>query len=129
MRARRISALVAMMAMLLAGAPAAAQPGDQALAERWHQVVGGLEPAAFVSLRLKDGTRVKGTVLGAGDRSFTLMPHTRIPVGSREIPYAEVATLERARQGMSPGLKVLIGAGAGVGGFLLVVLTVIAAYD
>src|SRR5689334_22991160 len=86
MRARRISALVAMMAMLLAGASAAAQPGDQALAERWHQVVGGLEPAAFVSLRLKDGTRVKGTVLGAGDRSFTLMPHTRIPVGSREIP-------------------------------------------
>jgi hypothetical protein len=91
-------------------------------------VVSGLEPAAFVSLRLRSGERVKGTVLGAGDRTFTFMPHTRIPVPAREVAYDDIATLERARQGMSPGMKVLIGAGAGVGGFLLFLMTAIAVY-
>lgn len=129
MRTGRIGAVMLMVAILSTASSAAGQPAGDDLGERWHLVISRLEPAAFVSLRLKDGHRVKGTVLAANDRSFTFMPRTRIPVAARDVRYEEVATLERAREGMSPGAKVLIGAGAGVGGFLLLILTLVAAYD
>jgi hypothetical protein len=127
MQAHRITTIVTLVALLSAGV-ARAQTTAQDAAARWHAVVSALEPAAFVSLRTKDGRRTKGTVIAAGDRTFTFVPHTRIPVEPREIAYDQIATLERAREGMSPGLKVLIGAGAGVGGFLLIVVMALAAY-
>jgi hypothetical protein len=127
MQAVRLGAAVMVAVMLIAPA-ASAQPAEQDVAERWHRVVSDLEPAAYVAIRMKNGRKVKGTVVAAGDRSFTFMPHTRIPVPAREVDYTEIATLERSRQGMSPGLKVLIGAGAGVGGFLLLMIAAFAAY-
>lgn len=127
MQAYRICAAV-MVAVMLAAPAVEAQPIDQNLAERWHQVVADLEPAAYVAIRMKNGRKVKGTVLAAGDRTFTFMPRTRIPVPAVEIDYGEIATLERSRQGMSPGLKVLIGAGAGVGGFLLLMIAALGVY-
>jgi hypothetical protein len=128
MQAHRMTAVLTLVALLSASV-AGAQATTQDVATRWRTVVSALEPAAYVSLRTKDGRRTKGTVIAAGDRTFTFMPHTRIPVDAREVAYDEIATLERAHQGMSPGLKVLIGAGAGVGGFLLIVVTALAAYD
>ncbi|MEQ1908955.1 MAG: hypothetical protein ABMA15_09030 [Vicinamibacterales bacterium] len=101
----------------------------QSDAETWRALVSALEPAAMVAVRLTDGTRLSGTVLGAGDESFTMKPRTRIPVPARTIRFDAVESVERARVGMNPGLKVLTGVGIGIGGFFLVVLAVLVNYS
>ena len=101
----------------------------QSDAETWRALVSALEPAAMVAVRLTDGTRVSGTVLAAGDVSFTMQTRTRIPVPARAIRYDAVRSMERTRVGMNPGLKVITGIGVGVGGFLLVVLTLLVNSD
>jgi hypothetical protein len=101
----------------------------QSDAETWRALVSALEPAAMVAVRLSDGTRLSGTVLSAGDESFTMKPRTRIPVPARTIRFDAVESVERARVGMNPGLKVLTGVGIGIGGFFLVVLAVLVNYS
>jgi hypothetical protein len=80
--------------------------------------------------RLKDGTRLKGTVLSAQTETFTLKPRTRIPVAGRDIRYDAIDSLERTTVGMSPAKKVLIGVAAGVGAaVVLVAILVASAWD
>lgn len=99
-------------------------------AAKWHVVVERMEPAALVSIRLKDGTRLKGTVLSAEADTFTLKPRTRIPVAGRDIRYDAIASLERTTVGMSPARKVLIGVATGVGAsVVLVAILVASAWD
>lgn len=106
-----------------------AQPANDE-AGKWQTVVERLEPAALVSIRLKDGTRLKGTVLSAQAETFTLKPRTRIPVAGRDIRYDAIATLERTTVGMSPAKKVLIGVATGVGtAVVLVAILVASAWD
>ena len=101
----------------------------QSDAATWRSLVSALEPAAMVAVRLTDGTRLSGTVLGAGDESFTMKPRTRIPVEARTIRYDAVESVERTRVGMNPGLKVLTGIGIGIGGFFLVIAAVLVNSD
>ncbi len=102
--------------------------GDEA--GKWHAVVERLEPAALVSIRLKDGTRFKGTVLSVQDETFTVKPHTRIPVPGRDVRFDTLASLERTSVGMSPGKKVLIGVATGAGAVLVLAAVAIASlYD
>lgn len=101
-------------------------PGETA---RWHDVAARLEPAAFISIRLKDGSHMKGTLMGVSDTSFSFKPKTRIPVAAREIPFEDVVSIERAKQGMNPGQKVLVGAAGVVGGTILVLLLLLANLD
>ena len=99
-------------------------------AAKWHVVVERMEPAALVSIRLKDGTSLKGTILSAEAESFTLKPRTRIPVAGRDIRYDAIASLERTTVGMSPAKKVLIGVATGVGAsVVLVAILVASAWD
>jgi hypothetical protein len=99
-------------------------------AAKWHVVIERMEPAALVSVRLKDGTRLKGTILSAEAESFTLKPRTRIPVAGRDIRYDALASLERTTVGMSPAKKVLIGVATGVGAsVVLVAILVASAWD
>ena len=97
--------------------------------ETWRALVSALEPAAMVAVRLTDGTRLSGTVLGAGDESFTMKPRARIPVRARTIRFDTVESVERTRVGMNPGLKVLTGIGIGIGGFFLVIAAVLVNSD
>jgi hypothetical protein len=92
-------------------------------------MVARLEPAALVSVRVKDGPRMTGTVVGVDDASFAFLPKTRIPVAARDIRFNEVISIERAREGLNPGTKVVIGTGAVVGGLLLIVVTALANWD
>ena len=126
---KRVVVLAVVLTRL--SAPLAAQIAQTtpSEAERWRALVSQLEPAAVVAVRLTDGSRLKGTVLDAGDASFAVKPHTRIPVAARTIRFDAVESVERTRIGMNPGLKVLIGVGAGVGGFLLLAFAVVANAD
>lgn len=88
--------------------------------EQWRTTVERLEPAAYVTLRLRGGKDRKGTVLAAGEQSLIFQPRTRIRVRPVEVRYEDIAALERAKLGMSPGAKVLAGTGAVVGGLFVV---------
>lgn len=111
--------------LLCAPRVSAGQPaGDEA--GKWQAVVERLEPAALVSIRLKDGTQLKGTVLSAQAETFTLKPRTRIPVAGRDVRYDAIASLERTTIGMSPAKKVLIGVATGVGAAVVLVAILVA---
>ncbi|HUR34381.1 MAG TPA: hypothetical protein VM032_11345 [Vicinamibacterales bacterium] len=117
------------LSMLASPLTAGAQGAGARDAERWHDVAARLEPAALVTVRLKDGTRFKGTVIGVEDESMAVLPRTRIPVAARDVRFDDLVSLERAKQGLNPGTKVLIGTGSIVGGLLMMVAIALAGYD
>ena len=103
-----------MMATVLALAIATSSLGAQASvneAQSWRALAGTLEPAAVVSVRLKDGKRVVGTVLAHSEDALVLKPRTRVPVAARAIAFTDIESIERKKPGWSPGAKVLLGAG------------------
>jgi hypothetical protein len=120
--------LVAVLAWTLAGLPSTSlaqqtAPGEEQL---WRSLVTRLEAGALVSVRLKDGTLTKGTVLGIDTDAFSFKPVTRIPVPARQIQFTEVASIEPQHRSMSPAKKVLLGLGIGTGVYLLVAALVVA---
>jgi len=105
---------------------AAQQSADEA--RGWRALAGTLEPAAMVSIRLKDGKHIVGTILDHSDDSLVLKPRTRIPVAARAIAFSDIESIERKKTGMSPGAKVLIGVGVGIGALMFGVLLAFVAY-
>jgi hypothetical protein len=102
------------LAVLIAAAPAAAQePGSEGAA--WRALAEALEPGAFVAVRTKDGKRVKGTLVQHSSYGILIKPKTRIPGPARELAFGDIDSIERQKQGMSPGLKVVLGVGIGIG--------------
>jgi hypothetical protein len=97
----------------------------------WRTVVNNFEAAALVSVRMKNGSRMKGTVLHVGDETFAFKPRTRIPVAAREVRFDDVASIERSKLSMSPAKKVLLGVGIGAGLYMVLVAIIVAAagYD
>jgi len=115
----RVTACFIILSLLVAAGPAAAQP-PHADADAWRALAGALEPAAFVSVRTKDGRRVRGTLVQRTEDGIVVKPKTRLPSPMRPIAYAEIDEMERTAHGMTPGLKVVLGAGIGAGAMLLV---------
>lgn len=106
-----------------AQAPRAASLDSQ----RYRELAQTLEPAAFVSVRLTSGKKLTGTILSVNGDSFVIQRHSRIPEPARNVRFDDVMSMERSRQGMNPGQKVLIGVGASVAGFLLIMLVAVSA--
>ena len=107
------------LSLLVAAGPAAAQPPHDD-AGAWRALAGALEPGAFVSVRTRDGRRVRGTLVQRTDDGIVVKPKARLPSPMRPIAYAEIDEMERTGHGMTPGLKVVLGAGIGAGAMLLV---------
>jgi hypothetical protein len=120
--------LVAVLTWTLAGLPSTslAQPMAPGEEQLWRSLVTRLEAGALVSVRLRDGTLTKGTALGVDADTFSFKPVTRIPVPARQIPFTEVASIERQHRSMSPAKKVLLGLGIGTGVYMLVAALVVA---
>lgn len=95
----------------------------------WKTMLERLDAGALVAVRLKDGSRTRGTVLHVGDDTFTFKPQTRIAVPAREVAFADVTTIERQKHSMSPAQKVLLGAGIGAGSFFLFLAMLVANLD
>jgi hypothetical protein len=83
----------------------------------------------MVSVRLKDGKRVVGTVLEHSEQSLVLKPYTRVLVPPRAIAFSEIESIERKKIGWSPGAKVLFGVGVSLGVLMLGTLLAYAALD
>ena len=123
--ARSMLAIVLVLA-LTTSAVGAQQPLNEA--QSWRALAASLEPAAMVTVRLKDGKRMVGTILEHSDESLVLKPKTRVPVPARAIAFSEIDSIERKHSGWSPGAKVLLGVGVGFGVLMLGTLIAFAAY-
>ena len=109
-----IRTVVCVTLMALLAAPVGAQ--DRAAETKaWQSLAATLQPGTFIEIRMKDGTHFKGTLVQRLDDGVVVKPRTRVAVPAREIAIADVESMAPAKQGMSPGKKVLLGIGASVG--------------
>lgn len=122
-----IQSIVIYLLMVFLAAPQAMAGRRQEPPEVWQAFAQKLEVGAYVRVRLKDGTQVKGHfILSSGD-ALRLRPKTRISVPIRDFQFSDIESIDRQREGWSPGRKVLTGVGAGLGVFGGVVLVILAA--
>ena len=56
---------------------------------------------------------LRGTVLPGSSEALLLKPYTRVPVPARSLAFSDIARIDRWREGMKPGYKVLLGVGVG----------------
>jgi hypothetical protein len=110
--------IATMLSLMIATSSLGAQQSVNE-AQSWRAVAATLEPVAVVSVRLKDGKRVVGTVLAHSEDSLVLKPRTRVPVAARAIAFTDIESIERKKPGWSPGAKVLLGAGVSFGVLML----------
>ena len=121
--------VASMMMIALAAAPLGAQERAMETAA-WQSLASTLQPGTFVEVRLKDGAHFKGTLMQRSADHLVVKPRTRVPVPAREIPFAELESIDVAKKGMSPGMKVLIGVGASIATIAVIGLVALAsAYD
>src|SRR5262245_36626997 len=99
-----ISLLIAFLA-----APSAIARHRQDSPELWQAFAQKLEAGAFVRVHLKKGKAIKGYFIPSSDGVFRLKPKTRIPVPVREFQFSDIDSIDRQRDGWSPGAKVLTG--------------------
>ena len=119
-------ASIALIGLLASGQPVSAQqPVSEA--ESWRTLASRLEAGASVEVRLKDGNRVRGTVVANDAEVLQVKPHTRLPEPIRTISFGDVDSIERWKEGMMPGTKTLIGVGIGAGVWFLAVVMALAA--
>ena len=118
------SIVICVLTVFLAALPSMARNAQEPPGV-WQAFAQKPEAGAFVRLRLKDGSQVKGHfILSSGD-TFQLKPKTRIPVPIRDFQFTDIQSIDRQREGWSPGTKVLTGVGVALGvfgGIILVVL-------
>jgi hypothetical protein len=100
-------------------------------ADAWREFVQRLEPHALVRVRTRDGKSMKGYVVHVEPDAMRINPRTRVAVPLREVPFAEVLTVDRLKEPKwNPAAKVLLGVGVGVGTLmLLTVLALAGGYD
>lgn len=121
--------VASMMMIALAAAPVCAQERAMETAA-WQSLAATLQPGTFVEVRLKDGAHFKGTLMQRSADRVVVKPRTRVPVPAREIAFADLESIDVAKRGMSPGMKVLIGVGASLATIAVIGLVALAsAYD
>ena len=116
----------ALLAVLAANQPVLAQRAPTS-ADRWHAVAAGLGAGTPIEVRLRDGSKVRGTLVSVDETAMQVLPFTRVPVPVQTVGFRDVDVLDQWRKGWSPGAKTLIVVGTGVGIMLAVTAAVLAA--
>ena len=106
--------IVLVLVSLLAVSPARAQEPS----EMWQAFASRLHPGSFVVVTLTNGVRVQGRLVQVAPDTMTVLPKPRIAVPVRMLAFADVQSIDTPREGLSPGAKVLIGAGVAAGALL-----------
>jgi hypothetical protein len=120
--------IVAVTTPLLAEASREA-PQNRITAEVWRAFVERLEPGAYIRIRLTDHTQIKGHFIPSTGDSVRIKPKTRIPVPIRDVQLIDIESIDRQKEGWSPGSKVLTGVAIGCGTVLLAFAILAAAWD
>jgi len=123
-----LKSIVIHLLVLLMAAPSAMATQRRESPDVWRAFAEKLEAGAFVSVRLQNGAKVKGHLIQVAGDTLRVKPKTRIPVPIRDLPFAEIESIQRQRESLSPGVKVLMGVGIGaaaiLGGLLIFLATV-----
>jgi hypothetical protein len=123
---RRVA--IVLIALLGASTLRAAAGQPAATADVWRAFVEKLHVGSTVKVRLKDGTRVKATLLQASPEAMTIQPKTRIPVEPQTVPFSAIESLEVDRSnGIGAGKAIAIGVASGAGAFAGLMLIILAA--
>jgi hypothetical protein len=124
----RIKPIVVHLLVLLMAAPSPVAKQRLESPDVWRAFAEKLEAGALVTVRLQNGAKVKGHLIQVAGDMLRVKPKTRIPVPIRDLPFADIESIQRQREGLSPGVKVLIGVGIGaaaiLGGLLIFFATV-----
>jgi hypothetical protein len=95
----------------------------------WRAFAEKLEAGAFVRVTLKNHTKVKGHFIMIEGDTLRVKPYTRVPVPIRDFRFSDIDSIDRQREGWSPGAKVATGVAAGVGVVLLIGLALLMSLD
>jgi hypothetical protein len=120
--------LVPILVLILAmpGVAHAQQPD----AQLWRSFVEKVDIGTTLKMRLKEGQRVKATLLQVSPEAIVVKPKTRVPVPAQSVPFEAIESLEIDRPGgIGVGKAVAIGVASGVGAFLGMLLIVFATFD
>jgi hypothetical protein len=98
----------------------------QGQTDLWHSFAEKLPPGARVVVRLTNGSTVQGQVVRITQDAMTVLPKKRLPEPVRVVAFDDVQSIETRKEGMSPGAKVLAGAGAAAGVMLLILVSALA---
>jgi hypothetical protein len=89
------------------------------------QFVRGITPGTHVTLKLTDGTRVKGMLVTSEDDAVTVKPRARIPEPMRRVMLSDIADANvggGSTVAKSAAIGAAVGAGAALGVMFLLVL-------
>jgi len=126
----RTKSMLIHLLVLLMAAPSAMAKQRLEPPDVWRAFAEKLEAGALVSVRLQSGAKVKGHLIQVAGDTLRVKPKTRIPVPIRDLPFADIESIQRQKEGLSPGVKVLMGIGIGAGAILGGLLIFLAAvYD
>jgi hypothetical protein len=118
----------AALAMALFTGPVLAQaqsPAQPPAPSAIGQFVKGITPGTHVTLKLTNGTKVKGMLIAAEGDAVTVKPRTRIPEPLQRVILTEIADASVGGGSMvarSVAIGAAVGAGAALGFFFLLVL-------
>jgi hypothetical protein len=109
----RIKSIVVHVLVLLMAAPSVMAQQRRDSPDVWRAFAERLEVGSYVTVRLQHGPKLKGHIIQVAGDTLRIQPKTRLPVPLREVPFAEIESIERQRETLSPGAKVLVGLGVG----------------
>jgi hypothetical protein len=104
---------------LLIAAPLRAQMTETPDARVARAQVEQIPIGATVTLRMRDGERLKAVLFSADEAGIRVKPATRVPEPSRRIAYDRIERIDRKRDHVSVGKYVGVGSAIGAGMLLL----------
>jgi hypothetical protein len=104
---------------LLAAVPLRAQTTETPDARLARAQVEQIPIGATVTLRMRDGERLKAVLFSADEAGVRVKPATRVPEPSRRVTYDQIERIERKRDHVSVGKYAGIGGAIGAAALLL----------
>jgi len=121
-----IRSIVIYMLIVLLVTPSAMALQQPNEATMWQTFAQRLDPGTLVRVRLKDGTQIKGNYIVSSGDTMTVKPKTRIPVPVRNLQFSDIDSIDRHKDGWTPGSKVLTGVTASFGFVFLMFVAAVA---
>ena len=103
--------------------------GAQAPPDVWKTFASRIDVGVQLNVRLRNGQKFRATLIDAREDVLLLQPKTRVPVPVQPVSYDAIVSLEQVKGGGNGAKAAAIGVAAGVGGFFLTMLMILAAVD
>jgi len=103
--------------------------GAQTATDIWRTFAERVDVGTELNVRLKDGRRLRATLVGLRSDAMLIQPKTRVPVPIQTVMYDDVLQLERTKPGLGAGKAVAIGVATGVGTFFGILAILVGATD